>query len=114
MENFVRRTLLYDFYGELLTEHQREVYEAVVLEDYSVSEVASDRGISRQGVHDLVRRVDRLLEGYENRLGLVERFVRIREQVSQIRKIVSDCTAEELPATKKAVAEISRSIWEQL
>lgn len=114
MEKFVRRTLLYDFYGELLTGHQREVYEAVVLEDYSASEVAADRGISRQGVHDLVRRVDRLLEGYEERLGLVERFIRVREQVSRIRRMVSDCTAEELGEVKRAVAEISGSILEEL
>ena len=114
MENFVRRTLLYDFYGELLTEHQREVYEAVVLEDYSVSEVAADRGISRQGIHDLVRRVDRLLEGYEERLGLVDRFIRIRKQVGRIQKMVSDCTAEGLAEVKQAVAEISGSILEEL
>lgn len=114
MEKFVRRTLLYDFYGELLTEHQREVYEAVVLEDYSASEVAADRGISRQGIHDLVRRVDRLLEDYEERLGLVGRFVRIREQVSRINEMISDCTTEELPKVRQAVAEISGSILEEL
>lgn len=114
MENFVRRTLLYDFYGELLTEHQREVYEAVVLEDYSVSEVAAERGISRQGIHDLVRRVDRLLEGYEKRLGLVSRFIRIREQVSRINEMVSACTPDELPKVREAVAEISGGILEEL
>lgn len=114
MENFVRRTLLYDFYGELLTEHQREVYEAVVLEDYSVSEVAADRGISRQGIHDLVRRVDRLLEGYEERLGLVDRFIRIRNQVIRINEMVSACTADELPGVRRDVAKISGSILEEL
>ena len=50
MEKFVEQTLLYDFYGELLTERQQQVYESVVLEDYSLSEVAEDLGISRQGV----------------------------------------------------------------
>ena len=48
MEKFVEQTLLYDFYGELLTERQQQVYESVVLEDYSLSEVAEDLGISRQ------------------------------------------------------------------
>ena len=56
MEKILEQTLLYDFYGELLTEHQRQVYEDVVLNDFSLSEVAAARGISRQGVHDLVRR----------------------------------------------------------
>ena len=56
--------MLYDFYGELLTEHQKEIYEDVVLQDYSISEVAEEKGISRQGVHDLIRRCDRILAGY--------------------------------------------------
>ena len=52
MEKIVEQTLLYDFYGELLTEHQRRIYEDVVFNDYSLSEVAQELGISRQGVHD--------------------------------------------------------------
>ena len=47
MEKFVEQGYLYDFYGELLTERQQQVYESVVLEDYSLSEVAEDLGISR-------------------------------------------------------------------
>ena len=49
MDKLARQALLYDFYGELLTEHQRRVYEDVVLNDYSLSEIAQDQGISRQG-----------------------------------------------------------------
>ena len=49
MEKFVERTLLYDFYGELLTKRQQQIYESVVLEDYSLSEVAEELNISRQG-----------------------------------------------------------------
>ena len=56
MEKFVEQGYLYDFYGELLTERQQQVYESVVLEDYSLSEVAEDLGISRQGVHDMIKR----------------------------------------------------------
>ena len=54
MNKLIEQALLYDFYGELLTEHQRSVYEEVVLNDYSISEVAQEAGISRQGVHDNV------------------------------------------------------------
>ena len=78
MEKFVERALLYDFYGELLTDRQQQVYTNVVLEDYSLSEVAQDLGISRQGVHDMIRRCDKALEEYEEKLHLVERFLRIR------------------------------------
>ena len=65
MEKIVEQGMLYDFYGELLTEHQRKIYEDVVLNDMSLSEIAEEQGISRQGVHDLVRRCDRTLQSYE-------------------------------------------------
>lgn len=54
MDKILEQTLLYDFYGELLTDHQKQIYEDVVLNDYSFSEVAEEKGISRQGVHDLL------------------------------------------------------------
>ena len=55
MERIVEQTLLYDFYGELLNEHQRGVYEDAVFNDLSLSEIADEYGISRQGVHDLIK-----------------------------------------------------------
>ena len=105
MEKFVEQTLLYDFYGELLTEHQRSVYEDVVLNDYSCTEVAQERGISRQGVHDLIRRCDLILEDYEEKLHLVEKFLKIREKVEEIQN------AAEEPSRVKA---LSREILEEL
>lgn len=84
MEKILEQTLLYDFYGELLTDHQKQVYEDVVLNDYSLSEVAEERGISRQGVHDLVKRCNRILQDYESKLHLVEKFVTIKEQVERM------------------------------
>ena len=84
MEKFVEQTQLYDFYGELLTERQQQVYESVVLEDYSLSEVAEDLGISRQGVHDMIKRCNHTLEEYESRLHLVEKFLCILNQVQKI------------------------------
>ena len=80
MEKFVEQSLLYDFYGELLTEHQREIYEAVVFDDLSLSEAARDEGISRQGIHDMVRRCNRALEEYESKLHLVEKFQNIKKE----------------------------------
>lgn len=71
MEKIVEQGLLYDFYGELLTKHQQSVYEDVVFNDLSLSEIADEQGITRQGVHDLIRRCDRTLLGYEEKLGLL-------------------------------------------
>ncbi len=99
MEDFVERSLLFDFYGELLTEHQRKVYDSIVFEDLSVSEVAQEEGISRQGVHDLMKRCDRILESYEQRLRLVERFLHIREQVRAIRRLNKDEEIDRIAAS---------------
>ena len=74
MEKIVEQGLLYDFYGELLTDHQRNVYEDVVFNDLSPSEIAKEQGISRQGVHDLIRRCNKILEEYEAKLHLVARW----------------------------------------
>lgn len=90
MERIVEQTFLYDFYGELLTEHQRHIYEDVVMNDYSYTEVAQEYDISRQGVHDLIKRCNKILEDYENRLHLVEKFLFIREKVEEIRTLAGN------------------------
>ena len=76
MEKFIEEALLYDFYGELLTEHQKLIYEDFVLNDLSLSEIAEDREISRQGVYDIVRRCRKQLQGYEAKLLLRNLFIR--------------------------------------
>ena len=73
MEKIVRQGMLFDLYGELLTDHQREIYGLLVNDDMSLSELAEQYGISRQGVHDLIRRCDRQREGYEEKLHLLEK-----------------------------------------
>ena len=90
MEKILEQTLLYDFYGELLTEHQRQVYEDVVLNDFSLSEVAAARGISRQGVHDLVRRCNKTLEEYEEKLHLIEKFMQTKSMVEEIKSLAGE------------------------
>ncbi len=107
MEKFVEQTLLYDFYGELLTERQQQIYESVVLEDYSLSEVAEELGISRQGVHDMIKRCNHTLEEYEGKLHLVEKFIRIRDQIRRIRQLADACQAQE-------ITDISNEILEEL
>ena len=63
MEEILKQTLLYDFYGELLTGHQKRVYEDVVLNDYSFSEVAEDLGISVESCKKRVQRARKRLQG---------------------------------------------------
>ncbi|MBQ7707877.1 MAG: YlxM family DNA-binding protein [Lachnospiraceae bacterium] len=89
MEKIVRQSLLYDFYGELLTEHQKNIYEDVVMNDMSYSEIARVNGISRQGIYDMVKRCDKILEDYEDKLKLVEKFVTAREKISEVKDCIS-------------------------
>lgn len=114
MEKIVEQTLLYDFYGELLTEHQRQVYEDVVLNDFSLSEVAENRGISRQGVHDMIRRCNRSLEEYENKLHLVEKFLAIRENVERIRRLTGNPQGMPEAELMAQIERISTDILEEL
>lgn len=92
MERIVEQTLLYDFYGELLTEHQKRIYEAAVFEDMSYTEIAEEEGISRQGVFDLVKRCNHILLGYEEKLHLVEKFLKNRSQAARIRELAEQLT----------------------
>lgn len=105
MEKFVEQALLYDFYGELLTERQRQVYESVVLEDYSLSEVAEELEISRQGVHDMIKRCNHILEGYEEKLHLVEKFLNIRRQVQKIHDLADKYQDGEIAAISNEILE---------
>ncbi len=94
MDKILERALLYDFYGELLTAHQKEIYEQFVLDDLSLSEIAESEGISRQGVHDLVRRCQKALEGYEAKLHLVEKFLAVKEKVARIDRVLEEWQRE--------------------
>ena len=107
------QTFLYDFYGELLTEHQKKIYEDVVYHDLSLTEIAAENGISRQGVHDMIRRCNRILQEYENKLHLVARFMRIRENVLKLEEMSGDTglTREEII---KQIKELSSRILEEL
>ena len=84
MEKLIERGLLYDFYGELLTQHQQDIYSEIVFNDLSLSELSEAEGISRQGIHDLIKRCDKQLEGYEDKLKLIEKFNLIKTQVSAL------------------------------
>lgn len=105
MEKIVEQTILYDFYGELLNEHQKEMYEEYVLDNFSLSEIAQEHGISRQGVHDQIKRIDKRLADYEDKLHLVKRFMEIKEKVNHINQLSKQISSEK---DRELVAEITK------
>lgn len=104
MDKIIEQGLLYDFYGDLLTQHQQKIYEDVVYNDLSLSEIAQEQGISRQGVYDLLKRCDKLLLEYENKLHLVEKFSRIKNKVFQIHALTDN----------EEIKQLSNEIIEEL
>lgn len=95
MEQIVEQTLLYDFYGELLNEHQKQIYQEAVFNDLTLSEIADEHGISRQGVHDLIKRVTKTLNDYESKLHLVEKFMDTKAKVHEINERINTYLATE-------------------
>ena len=106
MKDILKSSLLYDFYGELLTEHQKEIYEDFVLNDLSLGEIAQERNISRQGVHDLVKRCDKILNGYEEKLHLIERFTKTKSDVEKICQLADEANSTNLLKIKEIAQEI--------
>ena len=117
MEKIVEQGLLYDFYGELLTKHQRQIYEGIVYNNLSLGEIAQEEGISRQAVHDIVKRCDKTLQGFEDKLQLVARFNNIKDKVSRINQLSEQYESGELKdkaAYSLQVRQLSAEILQEL
>lgn len=83
-------SLLFDFYGDMLTEKQRDVVELYYNDDLSLSEIAENEGITRQGVRDSIKRAEAQLLEMEERLGLARRFRDMRDGLEAIRAAAQD------------------------
>ena len=114
VNKILEQSLLFDFYGELLTEHQKEIYERFVADDLSLGEIAQEAGISRQGVHDLIRRCNQTLRGYEEKLHLIDRFLAVKEKVYRIDRLLDDYQEENAEELIQSIRRISGEIIEEL
>lgn len=90
MDEKLQQAYLYDFYGELLNDRQRKIYEDFNLNDLSLGEIAEEEGISRQGVADMVKRCEKKLDGYEAKLHLVAKFLSVKKSVEQIHRLAAE------------------------
>lgn len=82
-----RMAMLYDFYGDLLTTRQKEFYDLYYNDDLSLSEIAENYDITRQGVRDIIVRAERALEDIEEKTGLIQRYHRTRAALSSLRDL---------------------------
>lgn len=92
IDDITQASLLYDFYGNLLTKRQREAMELYHEENLSLSEIAEEFSISRQGVHDALKNAEKALNDYEDKLGLVAKFQKSTDAVKEIDNIIDEMT----------------------
>lgn len=114
MEQKLEQAYLYDFYGELLNDRQRKIYEDFIFNDLSLGEIAEEEGISRQGVHDMVRRCTKALEGYEEKLHLVQKFLSTKERVAEIHTLAGEFRISHEESVLDRIEQISNAILEEL
>ena len=106
MEKKFTLSLLLDFYGKLLTEKQREIMTLYFNDDLSLSEIAAREGISRQGVYDAVHRAQRQLEDYERQLGLLARYRRLTQGLSQALEALCDASGSQAERAREILAQL--------
>ncbi|GER65596.1 UPF0122 protein YlxM [Weizmannia acidilactici] len=96
LEKTTRMNYLYDFYQSLLTPKQRSYMSLYYLDDFSLGEIAEEYGVSRQAVYDNIKRTEQMLEEYEKKLGLFEKFQARKQIFQSMREILGDSVDPEL------------------
>jgi predicted DNA-binding protein YlxM (UPF0122 family) len=114
MVEILRLTLLYDFYGELLTNKQKQVFEMHYQNDLSLSEIGEELSISRQAVRDQLKRTEKILIEYEEKLRLVERFQEHQRAVRNMKSILDELaigeTSKEIKEAVSSMKQIADTI----
>ena len=93
-------TILYDYYSGLLKESQREILSDYYFNDLSLSEIADERGISRQGVHDTIKRCSKSLVEFEETLGLAAKQKLIKTNIKKINNFINDISAKDIKSNQ--------------
>ncbi|MBB2183013.1 YlxM family DNA-binding protein [Lachnospiraceae bacterium MD1] len=114
MDEIVWLSILYDFYGDLLSDHKKHIFEDYVLNDLSLGEIAAEQGISRQGVYDIVKRCTVQLKEYEDKLSLVQRFQSIKEKLGTMKELLSVVEQSGDVSTVKEIATLADDILKEL
>lgn len=102
MDKIAKMALLADFYGPLLTEKQQNVWDLYYEQDFSLAEIAESEHISRQAIYDLLKRTERILTEYEEKLGLVERFWTERRKLLEVKDLLQGLAEQDF---------VSSSAW---
>lgn len=111
MDKIFFLTMLYDFYAELLTDKQKDIFELYYLNDLSLYEISSQYNISRQAVADIIKRTEKSLLHYEKKLSLVEKHLNqkkfIEKTINNIENIISDNSSNYVEALEVIKKDLS-------
>jgi uncharacterized protein len=98
-EKIIEMSMLFDFYGQLLTEKQQEILQLYYEDNNTLAEIAENLGISRQAVHDTVHKAEKSLHEYEESLGLIRKFLENKKAIdgieASLNKMIGDYQADE-------------------
>ncbi|MCR5692075.1 MAG: DNA-binding protein [Eubacterium sp.] len=111
MDEIVEYSYLYDFYGGLLKENHRLIFEDYILNNLSLGEIARDRDITRQGVHDTIKRCKKKLRDYEDKLQLVKKFEITKDKLQEIEEIASQGQDKE---RAKSISKLAQEIYDMI
>jgi predicted DNA-binding protein YlxM (UPF0122 family) len=116
LDKINRYALLFDFYGGLLTDRQQEFFELYYHQDWSLGEIADYFQISRPAVHDLIKRAEKQLDNYEEKLKLIEKFVKIDADLFRLtedmEKLFLDTGCKELLNIRIKIEQIIKLVRE--
>ena len=105
MENTLRMAMLFDFYGPLLTERQQDVFQMYFHEDLSLGEVAEEFDVSRQAIHDILKRTGAILEELEEKLGLVAKHEERQQFYGELLELIELCHRDGVASPHLAAVE---------
>ncbi|CAI9386299.1 MULTISPECIES: putative DNA-binding protein [Bacillaceae] len=107
LEKTTRMNYLFDFYQSLLTPKQRSYMSLYYLDDYSLGEIAAEYNVSRQAVYDNIKRTEAMLEEYENKLLLLQKFQERQVLFEKMKKMLEHDTLS-ISALREAVEELEK------
>jgi predicted DNA-binding protein YlxM (UPF0122 family) len=107
-------SLLFDFYSELLDEHKKDIFGEYIMNDLSLAEISENEGISRQGVHDIVKRTSLQLREYEEKLGLVKKFRELQQLSRKIDSVADGLLAYGNEEAAGRLKNISKAVKETI
>lgn len=89
MDKILNQSLLFDFYGDLLNDNQKKIYEMYIFENLTLAEIAESEGISRQGVYETFKRCSNILKNYEEKLHMVEQYLFYEESFNKLKSNIT-------------------------